>query len=124
MSDAIVRVAAPGDQRRHLCAEAVNPRVRPKRRHFPGNFQTEHVGHPGRRRIMALALMDIGPIDACGFDSDQNLALARNGTRAELNLERFRTARAGRDNGAHFLCLVSHATLPHAKRTALGARPH
>ena len=70
MGDAIVGVAAARDQRRHLRAEAVNPGVRPERRHFPGDFQAEHVGHAGRRRIVALALMDVGAIDACGFDSD------------------------------------------------------
>jgi hypothetical protein len=60
---------------------------------------------------VTLALMDIGAVDACGFDSDQNLALRRNGTRAQLNFERLRAAWAGRDNCAHSLALISHLTL-------------
>ena len=70
MGDAIIGVAAAGDQRRHPRADAVNPGVGPQRRHFAGDLEAEHVGHAGRRRIVALALMDVGAIDACGFDSN------------------------------------------------------
>ena len=111
MGDAIIGVAAAGDQRRNVSAEAVNPGVRSKRDDFAGNFQAEHISHAGRRRIVALALMDIRSVDACGFDPNQNLALRRNRTRAEFNLERLRTARAGRDNCAHSLPLIGHLTL-------------
>jgi hypothetical protein len=60
--------------------------------------------------MVALALMDVGSIDARGVDSDQNLALCRNWTRTQLNLQRLGTARARRDNGAHPFALVSHVT--------------
>jgi hypothetical protein len=70
---------------------------------------------------VALALMDVGSIDARRFDSDQNLALGRNWTWAQLNLQRLRTARTRRDNDAHPFALVSHVTLPHCDRIASAA---
>ncbi len=122
MGDAKIGIAAAGNQSRHASAKAVNPRVRSKRHDFAGDFQAEHIRHTGRRRIVALALMDIGSVDAGGFHPDQNLALLRNRTRAHLDFERFGTARAGRDNGAHALALISHGMLclrpPRSQRLA------
>ena len=60
MGDAIIGIAAAGDQRAHPCAEAVNPSVRSKRDDFAGDLEAEHIGHAGRRGIVALALVDIG----------------------------------------------------------------
>ena len=45
------------------------PSVRSKRDDLAGDLEAEHIGHAGRREIAALPLMDVGPIDACGFDS-------------------------------------------------------
>src|ERR1700722_7760133 len=124
MGDAKIGIAAAGDQSRHASAEAVTPRVRSKRDDFAGDFQAEHISYARRGRIVALALMDIGSVDAGGLASDQNLALRRNRTRAHLDFERLRTARAGRDNCAHSLAVISHVMLPASVRPALGAWLH
>ncbi len=114
MGDAIIGVTAAGNQRRDARAKAMNPGVRSERHDFPGDFQAEHVGHAGRRRVVALALMDVRSIDARGFHANQNLAFSRNRAGAHLNFQRLRTARAGRDHGAHPLALLSQLTLPFA----------
>ncbi|MNL60785.1 hypothetical protein D3C87_1846280 [compost metagenome] len=41
---------------------------------FAGNLQPENGACAGRRRVVALALQHIGPIDAGGFDAHQNVA--------------------------------------------------
>ena len=81
----------------------MNPRFRSKGYDFAGDLQAKDICHAGRRRIMALALMDIRSVDACGFHTDQDLAICRDRTRAHLDLERLGTARTGRDNRAHAL---------------------
>ena len=71
---------------------------------------------------MALALVDVRPVDARGFDADQNLALRRGRPRAQLDFERFRTARARRDNRPHPVALIAHPTLS-AFPCSLAPRP-
>ena len=89
-----------------------------------GDFEAEHIGHAGRRRVISLALVDVGPIDARGFDPNENLARPRVRARARLDLQRLRTAGAGRDNDAHALSLVSHVNLPRVGgRSLSGGRP-
>ena len=119
MGDAEIGVAAAGNERSHSLAQAVKRGVRPERRHLAGDFEAEHIGYAGRRRVISLALVDVGPIDARGFDPNENLPRPRVGARARLDLQRLRTAGAGRDNDAHALSLVSHVNLSPASAAAV-----
>src|SRR5450432_4937217 len=56
LRDAILRVAATGDQRHHLVAELVLPDVAAERDHFAGYFEAGQVARAGRRRIAAGTL--------------------------------------------------------------------
>ena len=96
MRDAVVGVAAAGNQRRDARAQAVNSGVRSERHHLAGDFQPKHVGDAGRRRVMSLALVDVGSIDARGFDPNENLARPPGpGGGASRISQRLRTARWG-----------------------------
>jgi hypothetical protein len=90
----------------------MNRGVRPDRYHLSGDLEAERISHAGRRRIIALTLVDIGSIYPCGFDPDQNLALRRSRAWAHLNFQHLRTSRAGRNDGAHLFALVSHVIFP------------
>ncbi len=46
------------------------------RDNFPGNLESGNVGGAGRRRIAALALHDIGPVDAGRGNAHQHFALS------------------------------------------------
>ena len=55
-----------------------------------------------RRRIMALALQHVGPVDAGGRDADQDLARRPAAGRGRsTQIQRLRSAGSGRDDGAH-----------------------
>ena len=50
---------------------------RPERRNDARDFEAEQVGGAFGRRVETLALQHVGPVDAGGFDLDQDLARAR-----------------------------------------------
>ncbi len=77
-------IAAAGDECDHGIADGVSRRVGSKGRDLAGDLQAEHVGRAGWRRVVALALGDVRPVDAGSVDTDENLAVAGRGQRAAL----------------------------------------
>src|SRR5271165_1196737 len=96
MYNAIVCVAAAGDQGSHARTLSVTLGFRPARYDKAGCLETEHIGSARRRRINAHALEHVGAVDARRLDSEEDLALAGNGSRAQHSFEHVRTARAVR----------------------------
>ena len=101
VGEAIFGVAAAGNERRDPRAERVTRRARPERGHLAGDLQAENVRCAGRRRIDALALEDVGPVDARRLDLDEDFARARDRARPGLKLENLRPAGSGREDRAH-----------------------
>src|SRR5436190_2298682 len=98
---AVLGVAAARYQRTHGLAFPPAARLRPDRGNRPGHFQARNVRRPRRRRIPALTLHHIGPIDARGRDFDQDVAASRVWTRALHRDEHVRLAGLSNLNGDH-----------------------
>ena len=73
---AIFGVAAADHQRHDLVAELPARHAGAERDHLAGDLEPGDVGRALGRRIEALALHHVGPVDAGGRDLDQHLALA------------------------------------------------
>src|SRR5690606_19338635 len=67
-------VAAAGQQRADLVALRQVRHALADGRDDAGALQPEHLGRAGRRRIVALALQEVGAVDAGGGDLDDDLA--------------------------------------------------
>ena len=63
---------------------------------FSRDLHSGQVGRAGRRRVAALALHDIGPVDARGLDADQHFILAGLRNRPNRGLQLLRARRAPR----------------------------
>ena len=74
---AVFGIAAARRQRADPVADAPALHARADGRHLAGDLEAGQVGGAGRRRIGALALQHVGPVDAGGAHPDQDLALAR-----------------------------------------------
>ena len=72
---AIFGIAAADHQRHDLVAELPAPDARAERDHFAGDLEPGNVGRALGRRIVALALHHVRPVDAGGRDLHQHLAL-------------------------------------------------
>jgi hypothetical protein len=69
---------------------------------FTGKFEARNVcGSTGRCRIDALALQQIGPVQAGGAYAHANLSAAGLGRRQIADFKNFRAAGAGDDDGFH-----------------------
>ena len=66
-------IAAAIDQRADVIAKLEPRRAGPKRRNNAGDFEAEQIGGALGRGIETLALQHVGPVDAGGFDLDQDL---------------------------------------------------
>ena len=119
MRDAEIGIAAAGDEGRDSLAQPVKPGVGPERHDLAGDFEAQHIGNAGGRRVISLALVNIGPIDARGFDANENLPRARVRARTHLDLQRLGTARPSRNHGAHALTLASHVNVSRAWPAAM-----
>ena len=75
MHDAIVGVAAAGDQRRDPRAQRIAGRVRAPSDHLAGDLEAERVARAGRRRDSSPALKDVGPVDARSLDPERESRL-------------------------------------------------
>ena len=83
-----------------------------------GDLETRDIGRAGRRRIKALALHHIRPIDPRGRDLDQHFAFARARQRTPLGHEHIRSAgRADRDR-SHLGEQCGHGKSPWLARVA------
>jgi hypothetical protein len=65
-----------------------------ERDHLAGDLEAGNIRRARRRRIEALALHDVGPVDAGGRDLDQDFALGRCRHRALLRRQNLRPTRA------------------------------
>ena len=93
MSDAIFGIAAANDQGHDRVGFLPARNAIAARDDRARDFKSGNVGGAGRRRIEAHTLHDVGPVDACGSDLDQDLAGARIWNRARLGFQYFRSAR-------------------------------
>ncbi|GCC46094.1 hypothetical protein chiPu_0029950, partial [Chiloscyllium punctatum] len=107
LRDAILRVAAAGDQRHHLVADLVLGAFA-ERHHFARDLEAGQVAGAGRRRIGAGALRDVGTIDAGGRDLDQDLAGLRHRQRAGLRHQHLRATGLADGNDGHLRGQVGH----------------
>jgi hypothetical protein len=92
---AIGGIAAAGDQRADRIANLGVMHAEPDRRHRAGDLEAGNVGRAGRRRILAHALHDIGPVDPGGGHFDQHLAGAGQRHRSAPGLQHIRPAGLG-----------------------------
>ena len=91
--EAVVGVASAGDQGAYAVASL--PAGRGIRGHDDaGNFETEDRGCSGRRRIFALALKEVGAVDAGSLDADQDFTWAGHGSGSLCDAEDFRASGA------------------------------
>ena len=74
--EAVFGVAAADHQRHHLVADLPARDAGAERDDLAGEFETGNVGRALRRRIEALALHHVRPVDAGGRDLHQHFALA------------------------------------------------
>src|SRR5271165_4977983 len=112
MYNAIVCVAAAGDQGSHARTLSVTLGFRPARYDKAGCLETEHIGSARRRRINAHALEHVRAVDARRLDSEEDLALAGNGSRAQHSFEHVRTARARGHDCTHRFNWTAHTRPP------------
>jgi hypothetical protein len=111
--ESIFGIATTDHQGHDLVADLPTLHVRSYACNLAGDFEARNIGRAGRGRIIALALHDVGPVDAGGRDFHQNLAGARLGHRAHLRHQHVRPARrldaddghAGREFGHRFLAI-------------------
>src|SRR5258708_11752833 len=97
---AVFGIAAAHYQRHDVVTEIPARHARTERNHFACDLETWDIGRVGGRRIKALALHHVRPIDARGRDLHQHLAFAGARERALLGDEHVRsTGRADRDRG-------------------------
>ena len=76
-TDAIFGIAAAGDSAQTWSPSFQRVDAGPSAATSPATSRPGQVGGAGRRRIGALALQHVGPVDAGGRDPDQDLAVAR-----------------------------------------------
>ena len=101
MDGDIFGIAAAGHQRHHRIANLEPRRAAAERHDMAGDFQARKVGGALGRRIAALALQHVGPIDAGRCDRDQDLALERMGHRPLDRFEHIRSAGLVDRDGGH-----------------------
>ena len=77
---AIFRIAAADHQGHHAVAELPALDARSQRHDFAGDLEAGNIRRARRRRVEALALHHVGPVDAGGRYLDQDLAIAGVGT--------------------------------------------
>src|SRR5207249_5220537 len=107
--DTVLGIAAARHQRAHVLALAPAAHVGPDRGNGPGHFQAGNIRRARRRRIPALPLHHVRPIDTGGRDLDQDLAASRLGPRALHRDEHVRVTRLANlysDHGGHEILLV------------------
>ena len=92
LRDAVLRIAATGNQRHHLVAELVLAGACADRDDFACNFKAGQIAGAGRRRIRTGSLRDVGTIDACGYHLDQDFARPGAGHRAGFGQKHLRAA--------------------------------
>ena len=97
---AIFGIAATGHQRAHRITRLPALHILGHGHHRAGHLQTGNVRGPGRRRIGALALLHIRPVDAGCSDLDQQLARLEGWQRTGSELQNL-----GRTRGSDFHCL-------------------
>ena len=90
---AVLGVPAAGEQRADLVAHRRIGHALPDRRDGSGHFQPRDVGSAGGRRVVALALHRVGPIDPGRRHLDQHLA--RTGSRHRPGRDPQRLGRTG-----------------------------
>nr|GEU28380.1 hypothetical protein [Tanacetum cinerariifolium] len=83
---AVFRIAAALHQRAHVVADVERGVIEVAVDDFAGHFQAGQVGRAGRRIVGALALEDVGTVDAGRMHLDQDFAgfNDRHGTLAQL----------------------------------------
>ena len=121
LRDAILRVAAAGDQRHHLVAELVLGRACAERDHFAGDFEAGQVAGAGRRRIGAGALRDVGTVDAGGHHLDQDFAGAGHGNAAGFRQQHFGAAGLADADDGHLRGQLFHDLS--LRNTGMSRRP-
>ena len=89
---AILGIAPAGHQRAHGIADLPAGNALAKRNDLAGDLEAGDVGRARRRRVAALALQDIRPIDAGRGDLDQHLAGRRPRRRALAGCQHLRSA--------------------------------
>jgi hypothetical protein len=77
---AIFGIAAAHHQRHHAVADLPALDVRAECYDFAGDLEPRNIGRAGRRRVEALALHHVGPVDAGSRHLHQDLAGAGVGT--------------------------------------------
>ena len=111
--DAVVGVAAAGNERRHPRAFGISGGAGAARHDRAGDLEAEDVARARRRRVEPHALEDVRPIDAGRLDLDQDFAGPGEGPRTRLDHKNLRPPGAGRRDRAHRLLPVRHrADLP------------
>ena len=78
----ILGIAAAGHQRAHRLADQFGRDILANRHDLTGDFEAENRGRAGRRRIGALALQHIGPVDPGSRHPDQHFAFGGHRNRA------------------------------------------
>ena len=91
--DAILSVAAAGDECAHAGAVLADDRSR--------DFQPRYVGRAGRRWILSLTLHDVGAVHTGRFDLDEYLVWSWFGCRAFDDSKDVRPAGAGNLDCTH-----------------------
>ena len=92
MREAIFGVAAADHQRKNAVADFPALDVRSERDDLAGDLEARNIRRAGRRRIEALPLHHVGPVDAGGRDLHQDLARAGRGNGALFRNQHFRPA--------------------------------
>ena len=111
MREAIFGVAAADYQRHHAIAGFPALDAGPERHDLAGDFEARNIRRAGRRRIEALPLHYIRPVDAGGRHLHQDLTVARRWNRALFRHQHLRPAGGFDADGRHASRKCGHGVL-------------
>ena len=94
-------VPAAGEQGDARLADLEPADAGPEGGHVPRDLEPDGLAGPRRRRVVALPLHEVGPVDPGPDDVDQHLARAGLGVRHLTDLQDVGISRLGHDDGTH-----------------------